>query len=142
MGEDLHVDPGLVHFLQAQFAEVIEPLEHVRIAHAFGAGELRRQLLVPVVLLQRDHRTLRPLQHDAYSPRSLVWTSFLAIATKTVTNATVTNATVTNATVTNVRRCRSGSSVSRRSDASAGTKARGPLLGLSMGLRTGGINPA
>ena len=71
VGEDLHVDPGLVHLLQAQLAEIVEALEHVRIAHAFAADELRRQLLVPIVLLQRDHRTFRLLQHDAFPP--LAW---------------------------------------------------------------------
>jgi hypothetical protein len=45
MGQDLHVDPGLVHFLKAQLAEVIETPEHFRIAHAFGANEERRQYI-------------------------------------------------------------------------------------------------
>ena len=40
----------------------------IRIAHAFAADELRRQLLVPVVLLERDHRTFRLLQHDVFPP--------------------------------------------------------------------------
>ena len=65
--EDLHVDAGLVHLLEPQLAEIIEALEHLGIAHAFGTDELRRQLLVPVVFLQRDHRTFRPPQHDAFS---------------------------------------------------------------------------
>ena len=61
MGEDLHIDAGLVHLLQAQLAEVVEALEHFRIADAFGADELRCDLLVPIVLLQRDHRTFQLL---------------------------------------------------------------------------------
>ena len=68
MGQDLHVDPGLVHFLEAQFAEIIEAPEHFRIAHPFGTDEERCQLLVPVVFLQRDHRTFQRSQHDCVSP--------------------------------------------------------------------------
>ena len=40
MGEDLHIDAGLVHLLQAQLAEVVEALEHFRIAGAFGAATI------------------------------------------------------------------------------------------------------
>jgi hypothetical protein len=68
MGEDLHVDTGLVHLLEPQLAEVVEALEHLWIARALGADELGRDLLVPVVLLDRDHRAFRPLQHDVLPP--------------------------------------------------------------------------
>src|SRR5207253_637542 len=68
----LHVDPGLVHLLEPQLAEVVETLEHPGIARAFGADELRRDLLIPVVLLQRDHWTFRLLQHDACFPARMV----------------------------------------------------------------------
>jgi hypothetical protein len=70
MGQDLNVDPGLVHLAQAQLADIIETLEHLGVAHAFAADELRGKLLVPVVLLQRDYRAIRSLHHDA-SP--LIW---------------------------------------------------------------------
>ena len=66
--EDLHVDARLVHFLEAHLAEIVQALEHFRIAHGFTAHELRGQFLVPVVLFQRDHRTFQPWQHDAFSP--------------------------------------------------------------------------
>ena len=68
MGQDLHVDPRLVHFLEAHVAEIVEAFEHFRIAHAFGADEERRQLLIPVMFLQRDHRTFQRWQHDCVSP--------------------------------------------------------------------------
>ena len=51
MGQDLHVDPRLVHFLEAHVAEIVEALEHFRIAYAFGADEERRQFLIPVMFL-------------------------------------------------------------------------------------------
>jgi hypothetical protein len=65
MGQDLHVDAGLIHLAQPQLAEIIETPEHLGVAHAFAADELRGKLLVPVVLLERDHRTFRPVQHAA-----------------------------------------------------------------------------
>ncbi len=68
MGEDLHVDPRFVHFLDAHLTEVVEAFEHVGIAHALAADKLRGQFLVPVVLLQRDDRTFQPWQHDVPSP--------------------------------------------------------------------------
>ncbi len=67
VGQDLHVDPGRVHLLDPQLAHVIKPLQHLRIARAFAADELRGQFLVPVVLLERDHLALRLLPHDACS---------------------------------------------------------------------------
>jgi hypothetical protein len=33
---------------------------------------LRRDLLVPIVLLQRDHRTFQLRQHDAFPPLAFV----------------------------------------------------------------------
>ena len=66
--KDLHVDAGLIHFAQAQLADIVEALEHFRIAHTLGAHEVRRQLVVPVVLLQRDDRTFQRSQHDGTCP--------------------------------------------------------------------------
>jgi len=73
VGEDLHVDAGLVHFAQAQLAEIVKPVEHVGSAHALSAGEAGRELLVPVVLLDGDDGTLWPLKHDACLPCMLAW---------------------------------------------------------------------
>src|SRR5437016_2408721 len=85
MGQNLHVDACFVHFAQAQLAEIVKPFEDFRIAHTLDTDEQRRQLLVPVVLLQRDHRTVQRSQHDfaPFTSRCLV----LAIASGAVTDA-------------------------------------------------------
>ena len=41
MREDLHVDAGLVHLLEAQLAEVMQALEHLRIAPGFEPDVMR-----------------------------------------------------------------------------------------------------
>ena len=71
--EDLHIDAGLVHLAQAQLAEIVEAVEHVGSAHALPAREPARELLVPIVLLDGDDGTFRPLEHDAYLPKTQVW---------------------------------------------------------------------
>jgi len=52
VGEDLHVDAGLVHLAQPDLAEIVEALEHVDVAHAFAADKARGELPVPVMLLR------------------------------------------------------------------------------------------
>jgi hypothetical protein len=56
--EHLEVDPCFVHLAQPQLAEVEEPFLQARIAHLEAAlAEMRRDLPIPVVLLERDdHR--------------------------------------------------------------------------------------
>src|SRR5262249_7031295 len=82
--QHLDVDTGLVHFLEADFAKVIESIRDARIA--LDAGGLRRQLRIPVMLLDRDDRTFRLLQHGANFPvRYGTW--FLAMARIPVTAA-------------------------------------------------------
>ena len=63
MREHLHVDAGLVHLLEAQLAEVVQPLAHLRVAR-LGAAllEVRRDFGVPVMLFERDDR-VRGLAH-------------------------------------------------------------------------------
>ena len=68
MREHLHVDPGLIHLLDAQFAEVVETFRGLVGAPSLEAGEMLRHLAVPVVLLQRDDRTIRLLHHDRFVP--------------------------------------------------------------------------
>ena len=71
MREHLDVDAGLVHLLEAQAAEIEEPLVGLVAAAGFGAGEMLGQFRVPVMLLDGDDRTIRLLHHDA-SPRTLL----------------------------------------------------------------------
>ena len=63
VGEHLHVDAGLVHLLDAQRAEIEQALVGLARPPGFDAGEMGGHLRVPVVLLDRDHRTLRLVQH-------------------------------------------------------------------------------
>src|SRR4051812_6120711 len=56
MRQYLQVDAGGVHFLQAQGAQVVQPLEHLWIAHLRAALlEVARDFRVPIVLLERNH---------------------------------------------------------------------------------------
>ena len=66
--DHLDVDPGLVHLLEAQFAEVGHPSHDLGIA--FDGRVIGRELLVPVVFFDRDDRTFRLLQHGV-SPKLL-----------------------------------------------------------------------
>ena len=72
MRQDLHVDAGLVHLLEAQLAEVMQALEHLRIASGFEPDVTLFELSIPIVLLQRDDRAIRFLHHDALSPIRLL----------------------------------------------------------------------
>ena len=56
MREHLHVDAGLVHFLDPQGAEVVEPLFGLVATAGFRAGEMLGQLRVPVMLFDRNDR--------------------------------------------------------------------------------------
>ena len=71
MREDLDVDPGLVHLLETQAAQVKEPLVRLVASPGFGTGEMLGQFRVPVMLLDGNDRTIRLLHHDA-SPRTLL----------------------------------------------------------------------
>ena len=82
--DDLHVDAGLVHFLQAQLAQVVEAPRQLGIACAVRAGVVLRQSLVPVVLLQRDDLAPRPLQHERFLPVGWASSSRLRRALHTV----------------------------------------------------------
>ena len=70
MRQHLHVDAGLVHFLEAERAQIVEPLVRLVAAAGFRAGEMLGQLRVPIMLLDRDDRAVRLLHHDA-SPAAL-----------------------------------------------------------------------
>ena len=65
--DDLDVDARLVHVLDAQVAEIVEAFELLVVAGALDPRIGLRQLLVPVVLLDRDDRTVRLFQHDCVS---------------------------------------------------------------------------
>src|SRR5262249_18816995 len=67
MRDQLDVDPGLVHLLDAQVAEIMETLEHLVVARALDPRICRRQLGIPIVLLDRDDRTVRLLPHVTQS---------------------------------------------------------------------------
>ena len=67
VGEHLHVDADFVHLLEAPFAEIVETLLGVAAARRFDAGKGLGQFGIPVVLLERDDRTVRFFHHDAAS---------------------------------------------------------------------------
>jgi len=66
VGQHLDVDAGIVHFLEPQRAEIIETPLRLPGPAGFDAGEMRRQLGVPIVLLNRDNRTFRLGQHSRF----------------------------------------------------------------------------
>ncbi len=65
MREHLDVDAGLVHFLDAQRAQIVEPRVGLVAAAGFRAGEMLGQLRVPIMLFDGDDRTIRLFEHDA-----------------------------------------------------------------------------
>src|SRR5687767_11464026 len=68
MRQDLQVDAGVVHLLEAERPEVVQPLEHLRVAHLRAALlEMARYLRVPVVLLERHHLHRLPPPRLRYS---------------------------------------------------------------------------
>ena len=52
----LNVDAGFVHFLDAQRAEIVQPRHLLAGPAGFAAGKGLLQLLVPIMLFERDHR--------------------------------------------------------------------------------------
>ena len=64
--EHLDVDAGLVHLLEAQFAEIVQTLDHFGIA--LDGLIIVGELLVPIVLFDGDDRTFRLLQHARLPP--------------------------------------------------------------------------
>ena len=71
MREHLDVDAGLVHFLDAQRAEIVKPLVGLVAAARFRAGEMLGQLRIPIMLFDGDDRAVRLFEHDA-SPATLL----------------------------------------------------------------------
>ena len=64
MRQDLQVDAGLVHLLEAELAKVVEALVHLGVAHLRAALlEMGRDFFVPVVLFEGDdfHGQILPL---------------------------------------------------------------------------------
>jgi hypothetical protein len=59
MRQHLHVDPGLVHFSEPQFADIVEPLHDVRRGDRVEAAEVLFYLRIVVMLLQGDDLGLR-----------------------------------------------------------------------------------
>ena len=54
MAEDLNVDPGVIHFLQPQFADIVEPVEQLPSARCIAPDERVSNDLVPVMLFESD----------------------------------------------------------------------------------------
>ena len=54
MREHLHVDAGLVHLAQAQFADIVEPFDQPRRALHVHPGKVLFDLRVEVMLFQGD----------------------------------------------------------------------------------------
>src|SRR5687768_11130457 len=66
--QDLDVDAGLVHLLDAQRAEIVQARVDVARPSRLDAGVGLGELLVPVVLLNGDDLTFRFLEHDVPCP--------------------------------------------------------------------------
>ena len=82
--EHLDVDAGLVHRLEAPLADILEARHHRRWRAGVAARKGRDQLVVGVVLLQRDDRAIRLLQHVRTNLPEY-WRCFLAIVACDVT---------------------------------------------------------
>ena len=83
MREHLDVDPRFVHLLEAQTAQVIEPLIRLIATAGFGTGEMLGQFRVPVMLLDGNDRTIRLFHHDATPQQK--WSRFVATVRRAVT---------------------------------------------------------
>ena len=59
MRQYLHVDPGLVHLSEAQFADIVEALDDARRMGRLLADRMSLHLRVEVMLLQRDDEGFR-----------------------------------------------------------------------------------
>jgi len=66
--QHLNVDAGLVHFLEAQAAEVEKPLVGLVAPSRLRPCEMLGKFRVPIVFFDRDDRAVRLLHHDV-SPR-------------------------------------------------------------------------
>jgi len=66
MGQHLDVDAGLVHFRKAQRAEIEQAPVRLARPSRFDAGEMARHFRIPIVLLDRDDRAFRFLQHARF----------------------------------------------------------------------------
>ena len=64
--QHLDVDAGLVHLLDAERAEIIEPLVGLVAAAGFRTGKMLGELGVPIMLFDGDDRTIRLFEHDVY----------------------------------------------------------------------------
>ncbi len=67
MREHLDVDAGLVHLGEAPLAELEHAVDDCRIG--LDSAEMLDQLVVVVMLLDRDDRTIGLLQHGLMFPR-------------------------------------------------------------------------
>ena len=68
--QHLDVDPGFIHLLQAHAAQVLQALERSRLRGSRrGRCRCFANSASEIMLFQRDHRTIRFLQHGAF----LVW---------------------------------------------------------------------
>ena len=61
--DHLHVDADVVHLLDAQRAEIVQPLLLLARPAGFAADVSLRQFLVPVMLFDGDDRTMRFTKH-------------------------------------------------------------------------------
>ncbi len=68
--EHLHVDAGFVHPLEADALEVAQAVRQLGGADRLGATIGLDQLIVPVVFLDGDDRTMRLAKHVSSSPAS------------------------------------------------------------------------
>ena len=62
--EHLDVDAGLVHFLDAQRAKVVEPRVGLIAAARFRTGEMLGEFGIPIMLFDGNDRNMRLFEHD------------------------------------------------------------------------------
>ena len=71
MRDDLIIDAGFVHFLQPEFAEVVEALFQRRCPHNINAPVGADEFLVPVMFLKCDDLWSAFLNHGVTLPRTI-----------------------------------------------------------------------
>ena len=64
MRKHLDVNPGLIHLLETQASQIIEPFVGLIAPASLRTGEMLGQFRVPVMLLNRNDRTIRLFHHD------------------------------------------------------------------------------
>jgi len=66
--QHLHINTGVIHFLDAQIGNVLQTFFDLGKSFAFTAGKMRHQVAIPIMLFKCNNKWRKPVAHDAYSP--------------------------------------------------------------------------